>query len=87
MGKKGPEFTIVTDSTMLKIGDKITIRIEISTQQDLDYVCINDVRAACIEPINTYSGYVAIGRFGYYQLTDANSTNFYIHFLSSPKLL
>ncbi|SFG51696.1 MG2 domain-containing protein [Prevotella sp. KH2C16] len=41
----------------LKVGDKVTVRIMLDVERDLDFVQIVDKRPACLEPTNQMSGY------------------------------
>lgn len=41
----------------LKVGDKVQVRITITTDRDMQYVSIVDQRAACFEPADKFSGY------------------------------
>lgn len=45
----------------LKPGDKVTVRITITADRDYDFVTVEDNKAACIEPVESRSGYV--GRY------------------------
>lgn len=42
---------------MVKVGDKVTVRIVVTADRDYDFVTIADKRAACLEPVNGRSGY------------------------------
>ena len=41
----------------LKVGDKVVLRITVQSKRDLDFVSIEDHRAACLEPVVQLSGY------------------------------
>lgn len=41
----------------LTVGDRIRVRITVTLQQDMDFVYIQDRRAACMEPVQQLSGY------------------------------
>ena len=46
-----------SDNTILKVGDRIRVRITIESSRDLDFVQVLDRRAACMEPVNQLTGY------------------------------
>lgn len=39
------------------VGDRIQVRLTITLQQDMDFVYVQDRRAACMEPVQQLSGY------------------------------
>jgi len=79
---KGPVLEAVADGTVLKVGDKITVRIELRVDRDMEYVHMKDMRAACMEPVNVLSGYKYQGGLGYYESTKDASTNFFFSWLN-----
>ncbi len=78
---RGPVLTEITDGNMLKIGDKVKIRIELRVDRDMEYVHLKDMRAACFEPTNVLSGYRYQGGLGYYESTRDVATNFFFDYL------
>ena len=74
---KGPVLEAVSESNLLKPGDKLKMRIIIRSDRDLEYVHLKDMRAACLEPASTLSGYQWQGGLGYYQTTQDASTSFF----------
>ena len=50
----------------LKIGDKVTVRLTIKADRDLDFVQIRSQHPACFEPTNQLSGYRRMGGLGGY---------------------
>ena len=78
----GPVLKEITADNPLKIGQQITVRLEIRTDRDLEYVHLKDMRAAGFEPVNTLSGYRWNGGLGYYENTRDASTNFFFNYLS-----
>ena len=71
----------VTESTMLKVGDKINVRIELRVDRDMEYIHLKDMRASAFEPVNVLSEYKYQGGLGYYEATKDASTNFFISYL------
>lgn len=80
---RGAVLTPVTEN--LKIGDKVTARIEIIVDRDMEYVHLKDGRAACFEPTNVLSGYHWQGGLGYYESTKDASSNFFFSYLPKGK--
>lgn len=66
------------EGATLQIGDKLTIRLTITADRDMDFVQVKDERAACLEPVEALSGYRWNQRIGYYQETKDASTAFYL---------
>ena len=66
-----------------KIGDRIKVRLTIQSERDLDFVQLQDKRAACMEPVNQLSGYNWSG--GYYSTPRDNVTNYYFDRLPKGK--
>ena len=73
---KGDEA--LNESAPLKVGDKITVRLTIKADRDMDFVQIKDDRAACMEPLQAVSGFRWGNGLGYYQATKDASTQFFI---------
>ena len=73
---KGDEA--LNESVPLKVGDKITVRLTVKADRDMDFVQIKDDRAACMEPLQTVSGFRWGNGLGYYQATKDASTQFFI---------
>ena len=78
----GPVLREITADNPLKIGQQVTVRLEIRTDRDLEFVHLKDMRAAGFEPINTLSGYRWNGGLGYYENTRDASTNFFFNQLN-----
>ncbi len=74
----GPVLKAVTDSNPIKVGDKVTVRLEVTTDRDMEFVHLKDMRASGLEPINAISGYKWGNRTAYYQETRDVATNFFI---------
>lgn len=75
---KGPVLTPVAADATLQVGDKITVRIEIQADREMEYLHLKDLRAACMEPVRTTSGYRYQGGLGYYESSGDASTHFFI---------
>lgn len=72
----------ITESTKLKLGDKLKVRIELRVDRDMSYVHMKDMRASGFEPINVFSGYKYQDGLGYYESTRDAATNFFFSWLN-----
>ncbi|NML22755.1 alpha-2-macroglobulin [Pseudoflavitalea sp. G-6-1-2] len=78
---RGPVLQPVNEGDILKVGDKVKVRIEIRVDRDMEYVHMKDMRASCMEPVNVLSEYKWQGGLGYYESTKDASTNFFFSYL------
>ncbi len=78
---RGPVLAEINADNPLRVGDKVTVRIELRVDRDMEYVHLKDMRAACFEPINVLSGYRYQGGLGYYESTRDVATNFFFDYL------
>ena len=67
----------VTATTILKVGDKLKVRIELRVDRDMQYVHMKEMRASGFEPTNVISQYKYQDGLGYYESTRDASTNFF----------
>lgn len=72
----------ITESTKLKLGDKIKVRIELRVDRDMSYVHMKDMRASGFEPTNVISTYKYQDGLGYYESTRDAATNFFFSYLN-----
>ncbi len=77
----GDKLVAIPDGSSLSVGDKLTMRIELRADRDMEYVHLKDGRAAGFEPINTVSTYKYQGGLGYYEETRDAATNFFFDHL------
>ena len=80
-GDRGPVLELVTPVTKLAVGDKVTVRIELRVDRDVEYVHMKDMRAAGFEPLNVLSGYKWQDGLGYYESTRDLATHFFFSHL------
>lgn len=73
-----PELTLLSDKTVLQVGDKVIIRLVIRTDRDMDFVQLKDERAACLEPVTSLSGYRWQNGLGYYAAVKDASSEFFM---------
>ena len=74
---QGAVLEALSSNNVLKPGSKLVMRIIVKTDRDLEYVHLNDKRAACLEPANVLSGYQWQDGLDYYQSTKDESTSFF----------
>ncbi|SDX09802.1 TonB-dependent outer membrane receptor, SusC/RagA subfamily, signature region [Lutibacter oricola] len=74
----GKELTEITENTNLKVGDLITVRVELRADRPMEFVHMKDMRASGLEPINVLSSYKWQDGLGYYESTKDASTNFFM---------
>ena len=67
----------------LKVGSRVIVRLTIQSERDLDFVQIQDKRAACMEPVKQLSGYD--WHLGCYVSPRDNVTNYYFDRLPKGK--
>jgi hypothetical protein len=77
----GPQISPINESTALKPGDKIKVRIELRVDRDMEYVHMKDMRASGLEPVNVISRYKYQDGLGYYESTRDAATNFFFSYL------
>ena len=73
----GEELKEITSQDALEIGDLVTVRIEIRTKNDMDFVHLKDMRASGFEPVDVLSEYKWQDGLGYYQSTKDVATHFF----------
>lgn len=81
----GEELQKITENSPLKIGDKVTVRMILNTDRNMEFIHLKDMRAAGFEPLDVLSGYQWKNNLGYYQVTKDASTNFYIEYMPKGK--
>ncbi|MEG1544158.1 MAG: alpha-2-macroglobulin family protein [Tannerellaceae bacterium] len=73
----GRQIHPVTLNTPLCIGDKVVVRLTLSSDREMDYVALKDQRAGCFEPSGQLSGYEYRNGLSYYRAPGDVSENFY----------
>lgn len=81
--EKGKEVIVPISqkNAKLHVGDKVTVRIEIEVDRNMEYIHLKDMRAAAFEPTEKLSGYRFKHALGYYQAIKDASMNFFIDYL------
>lgn len=80
MGKKG-KFIVPIEKEDIKLGDTLVVRIQISSDRDLEFVHLKDMRASGTEPVDVLSTYKYQDGLGYYQSTKDLASHFYFDYL------
>lgn len=73
----GLELQELNNKTPLKVGDLLTVRIEISTDRTMEFVHMKDMRASGLEPVEVLSKHKWQDGLGYYQSTKDTATHFF----------
>ncbi|QTD37065.1 carboxypeptidase-like regulatory domain-containing protein [Polaribacter batillariae] len=73
----GKKLIEITNKTKLEVGDLITVRIELRSDRNMEFIHMKDMRAAGVEPINVLSKYKWQDNLGYYESTKDAATNFF----------
>jgi len=68
----------LTEGDVLEVGDRLTVRLTVLADRNMDFVVVKDERASCMEPLDALSGYRWANGVGYYQETKDASTSFYL---------
>ena len=69
---------VPVEKRTLKVGDKITVKLTIESQQDMSFVFVKDLRAAGFEPIEQISRYECNDNLWYYQSNTDTDMEFFI---------
>ena len=69
------------EQTKLLKGDKVITRLVITTDRNMEFVALKDLRAACLEPVDQLSGCLWKEGLCYYKTTKDASTQFFFSFL------
>ncbi|MCB0635635.1 MAG: alpha-2-macroglobulin, partial [Lewinella sp.] len=72
---QGDELVPLNESP--RPGDRITVRLIVRTDRDMEFLHLKDLRASGLEPIEQLSGYRWQDGLGYYQSTTDLGTHFF----------
>ncbi|MEZ4912044.1 MAG: MG2 domain-containing protein [Saprospiraceae bacterium] len=78
-------LTEITSNDVLKIGDKVKVRIILETDRDLDFVHLKDLRPSGFEPISVLSGHRHQDGLYYYESVTDLASHFYFDTLRKGK--
>lgn len=68
----------IDSRTVLEKGDRLTVCLTVKSDRDMDFVCIKDCKAACMEPAEQLSAYHYADGISYYMVNRDSSTEFFI---------
>ena len=71
----------VEETEEWKVGDRLTVRLTLQTDRNMDFVQVRDERPACMEPLQQLSGYRWGKGIGYYQVNRDAASCFFIDYL------
>ncbi|MBU2951717.1 carboxypeptidase-like regulatory domain-containing protein [Tamlana agarivorans] len=74
---QGEVLIPISQEISVNLGDLITVRIEITSKDDMEFVHLKDLRASGFEPIDVLSEYKWQDGLGYYQSTKDVATHFF----------
>ncbi len=83
--ENGEQLIKINENSPIKVGDKISVRMILNTDRNMEFIHLKDMRAAGFEPLDVISGYQWKNNLGYYQSTKDASTNFYIEYMPKGK--
>ena len=86
-------FRVEADGTLTElkkgrgvhVGDRLRVRLLVSCDRALEYVELKELRAACLEPVSTASGWAWSGRLNYYVAVMNSHNAVYIDRLEKGK--
>ncbi|MCX7954417.1 MAG: MG2 domain-containing protein [Bacteroidales bacterium] len=83
--KTGNKLIEITDTSVVRAGDVIVVKLIFGCDRDMDFVYLKDMWPANIEPIEYISGYKYNYAFAYYSEITQSSYNIYIDRLPKGK--
>jgi hypothetical protein len=78
---EGENLYPISNNQILKTGDKILIKLILSNDRPMNFVCLKDMRAASLEPESVFSGYEYRDNAGYYISKRDASFNYFFDYL------
>lgn len=79
---KGEKLERITANNPLQLGDLVTVRLVIATEEDMEFVHLKDMQASCFEPVDVLSVYQYKGGLGYYMSSKDAATHFFFDSIS-----
>ncbi|MCP4157330.1 MAG: hypothetical protein GY757_56995 [bacterium] len=77
----GPQAFEVKPGTRLRIGERVTVSIQLRVDRDMEFVHMKDMRASGFEPEEVLSGYARRQGLRYYRSIKDASVNFFFGYL------
>lgn len=81
VGTSGEVLSLVDTNNTVKMGDKLVVRLTVKADRDMEFIHVNDKRAAGFEPESVLSGYVYKNGIYYFESGSDVGTDFFIDFL------
>jgi uncharacterized protein YfaS (alpha-2-macroglobulin family) len=81
VGPSGEVLSPVDTKNTVKVGDKLVVRLTVKADRDMEFIHLNDKRAAGFEPETVLSGYVFKENLYYFESSSDVGTDFFIDFL------
>ena len=78
---EGPVLKPVKAGEAVKVGDELTVRIELRSDRDMEYLHLKDQRGSGTEPMNVLSRYRYQDGLRYYETTRDTASHFFIDYL------
>ena len=82
---RGEQLQAITENSPIHVGDEIVVRLILTTDRDMEFIHLKDMRPAGFEPLDQLSGYQWKAGIGYYQSIRDASANFFIDNLRKGK--
>lgn len=76
--RNGPVLEPLSEGQVLDVGEKVIVRLVLRSDRDMEYVHVQDMRPAALEPTAVLSGYGYQGGLTYYQSTGDVATHYFI---------
>lgn len=81
-GKKGDELV---SKQKLQVGDKIRVRIDVTSDKDMEFIHLKDLRGSGFEPVQTLSSHQYIDGLWCYSSVKDVSMNYFIDYMPKGK--
>ncbi len=78
-------LTPIMEESPLQVGDRVRVRVVLTSDRDMEYVHMKDMRAAAFEPVNVFSQHKYQDGLSYYESTKDVATHFFIERLPKGK--
>ena len=78
-------YLVPIDETNVKVGDKVVVNLAFEASQDMEFVFLKDLRAACLEPAEQMSAYKYYDGMFYYQSNSDTYMGFYFDNVTKGK--
>jgi uncharacterized protein YfaS (alpha-2-macroglobulin family) len=80
-GSEGDKLMPIDQDTSLKPGDRLTVRLEVRVDREMEYVHMKDLRPSGTEPVQVLSGFRYYQGLSVYEETKDMASHFYFDYL------